>query len=50
VHLLDRMDIPTGVSLEKLLATSLWLEGVLGHPVPGQLGRSGPFPPPAAAS
>ena len=47
VHLLDRMDIPTGVSLDKLLATSRWLEGVVGHPVPGQLGRSGPFPPPA---
>jgi hydroxymethylglutaryl-CoA lyase len=47
VHLLDRMDIPTGIDLAQLLATSHWLEGVLGHPVPGQLGRSGPFPPPA---
>ena len=45
VHLLDRMDIPTGVRLEPLLATSHWLEEVLDHPVPGQLGRSGPFPP-----
>jgi hydroxymethylglutaryl-CoA lyase len=48
VHLLDRMDIPTGVNLDKVLATSRWLEGVVGHPVPGQLGRSGPFPKPAA--
>jgi hydroxymethylglutaryl-CoA lyase len=46
VHLLDRMDIPTGVSLQRLLAASRWLEGEVGHPVPGQLGRSGPFPPP----
>ena len=48
VHLLDRMDIPTGVSLDQLLTTSRWLEGVVGHPVPGQLGRSGPFPRPAS--
>jgi hypothetical protein len=40
------MDIPTGVSLQRLLAASRWLEGEVGHPVPGQLGRSGPFPPP----
>ncbi len=45
VHLLDRMGVPTGVSLERLVAASHWLEGVVGHPVPGQLGRSGPFPP-----
>jgi hydroxymethylglutaryl-CoA lyase len=44
VHLLDRMDIRTGVSLERLVAASHWLEKVVGHPVPGQLGRSGPFP------
>ncbi len=44
VHLLDRMDIPTGVRLEPLLAAFHWLEDELGHPVPGQLGRSGPFP------
>ena len=53
VHLLDRMGIATGVRLDKLLPTSRWLEGVVGHPVPGQLGRSGPFPPapaPAPAS
>ncbi len=49
VHLLDRMGIPTGIGLDKLLDTAHWLEGVLGHPVPGQLGRSGPFPPSAPA-
>ncbi len=49
VHLLDRMDITTGVSLDRILTTSRWLEGVVDHPVPGQLGRSGPFPRPAPA-
>ncbi len=50
VHLLDRMGIPTGVALEPLLATSHWLEEVVGHPVPGQLGRTGPFPRVASGS
>ena len=44
VHLLDRTGVPTGVSLEHLVAASHWLEEVVGHPVPGQLARSGPFP------
>jgi hydroxymethylglutaryl-CoA lyase len=44
VHLLDRMDIATGVSLERLLAASRWLAEALGHPLPGQVVRSGPFP------
>ena len=45
VHLLDRMGIATGVRLEGLLEASRWLEDALGHPLPGQLVRSGPFPP-----
>lgn len=44
VHLLDRMDIATGVSLEGLLQASRWLADTLGHPLPGQVVRSGPFP------
>jgi len=44
VHLLDRMGISTGVRLGPLLETARWLEGVLGHAVPGQVVRSGPFP------
>ena len=44
VHLLDRMGIATGVTLGPLLETAGWLEDVLGHPVPGQVVRSGPFP------
>ena len=44
VHLLDRMGITTGVRLEGLLEASRWLADALGHPLPGQLARSGPFP------
>jgi hydroxymethylglutaryl-CoA lyase len=44
VHLLDRMGIATGVRLEGLLEASRWLADTLGHPLPGQLVRSGPFP------
>ena len=44
VHLLDRMDVATGVRLQGLLEASRWLAGELGHPLPGQVIRSGPFP------
>ena len=46
VHLLDRMGMVTGVDLDSLLDTSRWLAGVLGHGLPGQVARAGPFPPP----
>jgi hydroxymethylglutaryl-CoA lyase len=45
VHLLDRMGIATGVRVEGLLDCSRWLADTLGRPLPGQLVRSGPFPP-----
>lgn len=44
VHLLDRMGVSTGVSVDGLLAVSRWLAESLGHPLPGQLVYSGPFP------
>ncbi len=44
VHLLDRMGIATGVRVDGLLEASRWLADKLGHPLPGQLVRSGPFP------
>jgi hydroxymethylglutaryl-CoA lyase len=44
VYMLGRLGIETGASLERLIATSEWLAGRLGHPVPGLLSRSGPFP------
>jgi hydroxymethylglutaryl-CoA lyase len=45
VHLLDRMGITTGVKVDPLIEAARWLEDVLGHAVPGQVVRSGPFPP-----
>ncbi len=44
VHLLDRMEIVTGVRLDALIEASCWLAAVLGRPLPGQVARSGPFP------
>ena len=44
VHLLDRMGIATGIDLDALLGTSAWLAATLGHPLPGQVARAGPFP------
>jgi hydroxymethylglutaryl-CoA lyase len=44
VHLLDRMGVATGVELDGCLETSRWLAVTLGHPLPGQVVRSGPFP------
>ena len=44
VYLLDGMGIETGVSLESLCRSALWLEEVLGRPVPGYLSKTGGFP------
>ena len=44
VHLLDRMGIDTGVDLGGVIEAARWLEGELGHAVPGQVLRAGPFP------
>jgi hydroxymethylglutaryl-CoA lyase len=45
VHLLDRMEVVTGVDLDALLDTARWLARALGHALPGQVARAGPFPP-----
>ena len=50
VHLLDRMGVVTGVDLDALLEASAWLGATLGHPLPGQVARSGPFPTVAAVA
>jgi isopropylmalate/homocitrate/citramalate synthase len=41
VYLLEREGIETGVALEALVHVSEWLEGVLGHPLEGQVYRAG---------
>jgi hydroxymethylglutaryl-CoA lyase/(R)-citramalyl-CoA lyase len=55
VYLLEGEGVETGVDLDALVATSQWLEGVLGRRLEGYVYRAGPFPPasrttPSAAS
>ena len=47
VYMLHRSGFETGVSLEKLIDASGWLQERLGRPVPGMLVKAGGFPPPA---
>lgn len=44
-YLLHREGIETGIDLDALLEVSLWLEGILGRQLEGQLYRAGGFPP-----
>lgn len=44
LYMLDRSGIETGVSLEKIIGVSRWLEQQLGHGVPAMLPRAGMFP------
>ena len=44
VYMLEGDGNETGTDLDELIATSEWLEGVLGRPLEGQLYRAGRFP------
>jgi hydroxymethylglutaryl-CoA lyase/(R)-citramalyl-CoA lyase len=44
VYLLDGEGIETGIDLDRLVATSEWLEGVLGRRLEGQVYRAGNWP------
>jgi hydroxymethylglutaryl-CoA lyase/(R)-citramalyl-CoA lyase len=44
VYLLEAEGIETGVDLDGLVATSVWLEGVLGRPLEGYVYRAGGWP------
>jgi hydroxymethylglutaryl-CoA lyase len=48
VYMLQRCGFETGVALDAAIATSKWLQQVLGHPVPGMLVKAGDFPGPSA--
>jgi hydroxymethylglutaryl-CoA lyase len=48
VYMLHRSGISTGASLERLIETSAWLAGQLGHDLPALLPRAGIFPATAA--
>ncbi len=43
VFMLEGMGIDTGVSLDRLIETATWLEGVLGRGLPGMVMKAGPF-------
>lgn len=44
LYMLDRSGVSTGVSLEKIVATSNWLQEQLGRGVPAMLPKAGIFP------
>ncbi len=45
VYLLENEGVETGVDLDAVIATSAWLEGVLGRRLEGYVYRAGSFPP-----
>ncbi|HXG77679.1 MAG TPA: hydroxymethylglutaryl-CoA lyase [Gaiellaceae bacterium] len=46
VYLLEREGVPTGIDLDALVATSTWLEELLGRRLEGYVYRAGGFPAP----
>lgn len=44
VWMLHRMGVDTGLDVDALVSAASWLEGRLGHAVPGMLAKAGPFP------
>lgn len=44
VYMMHRSGFETGIDLEKLVATSRWLEEVLGHELPALIPKAGIFP------
>jgi hydroxymethylglutaryl-CoA lyase len=44
VYMLDRAGIATGMDLDRLIAASKWLAGVMNKPLPGMVARVAPFP------
>jgi isopropylmalate/homocitrate/citramalate synthase len=45
VYLLHGEGMETGIDLDRLIGVAGWLEGVLGHALPGRVHRAGPFAP-----
>ena len=44
LYLLARMGVETGIDLDRAIETARWIEGQVGHTVPGMLIKAGPFP------
>ncbi|MEL6324251.1 MAG: hydroxymethylglutaryl-CoA lyase [Pseudomonadota bacterium] len=49
VFMLERAGFDTGIDLDGMIKTAIWLEKVLGHPVSSSLVRAGSFPPNTAS-
>lgn len=47
VYMLERSGISTGMDLERLIATSKWLSGIMDKSLPAMVSRALPFPKPA---
>lgn len=45
VYMLERSQIETSLSLDRLIETAHWLDTVIGRQTPGMLARAGVFPP-----
>jgi hydroxymethylglutaryl-CoA lyase len=45
VYMLHRSGVDTGIDLQALIDTALWLQAQLGRTVPGMLSKAGAFPP-----
>ena len=45
VYMLHRSGIDTGLDLERIVAASHWLSGVMGKQLPSKMARATPFPP-----
>jgi hydroxymethylglutaryl-CoA lyase len=42
VHMMNGMGVATGIRLEQLISAAQYLEGKLGHTIPGQVMKAGP--------
>jgi len=49
-YMLGRMGIETGIDLARAIDTARWIEGHVGHVVPGLLTKAGDFPGPRRAA
>ncbi|MDE0175714.1 MAG: hydroxymethylglutaryl-CoA lyase [Defluviicoccus sp.] len=45
IYMLHRLGIETGIDIEALIDTALWIETQLGRAVPAMVSRAGNFPP-----
>jgi len=44
LYMLERMGVETGVAIEALIETGMWLQDQIGTPMPGMLMKAGVFP------